>query len=171
MNRLLITLLTLLFFSTYDGQAQKTEIRYLSGTGCDQTVNWDFFCTAGHNSGKWTKIPVPSNWELQGFGKYNYGGDRDEDRGKETGMYKYQFQVPKEWKDKQVNIVFDGSMTDTQVKINGVSAGKMHQGSFYRFKYNIGELLKYGKENLLEVSVAKHSENEGVNEADRRCYF
>lgn len=152
-------------------KGQQTEILYLSGTGSNQTVDWDFFCTAGQNSGKWTKIPVPSNWELQGFGTYNYGQDKDEIRGKETGMYKYEFQVPKEWKNKQVNIVFDGSMTDTKVKINGTSAGRMHQGSFYRFKYDISDLLKYGKPNLLEVSVDKHSENEGVNEAERRSDF
>ncbi len=152
-------------------QAQKTEIQYLSGTGSDHTVNWDFFCTAGRNSGKWTQIPVPSNWELQGFGTYNYGLDKDEIRGKEMGLYKHEFQVPKEWKNKEVSIVFDGSMTDTKVKINGEPAGRMHQGSFYRFKYDISDLLKFGKENLLEVSVAKHSENEGVNRAERRCDY
>ena len=161
----------LFLFGALFVQAQKTELQFLSGTGSDQTVNWEFFCTEGRNSGKWTQIPVPSNWELQGFGTYNYGHAKDEDRGKETGMYKYEFQVPKEWKNKQVNIVFDGSMTDTKVKVNGISAGKMHQGSFYRFKYDISDLLKYGKENLLEVSVDKHSENEGVNEAERRCDF
>lgn len=171
MNRLLITYLALLFFCISTTQAQKTDFQFLSGTGSDQTVDWDFFCTAGRNSGKWTKIAVPSNWELQGFGTYNYGGDKDEIRGKESGLYKYRFQVPKGWKDKQVSIVFDGSMTDTQVKINGVSAGAMHQGSFYQFKYDISELLKYGRENLLEVTVAKHSANEGVNEAERRCDF
>lgn len=58
-------------------KAQKTEIQYQSGTGSDHTVNWQFFCTSGMNSGKWTTIPVPSNWELQGFGKYNYGHDPD----------------------------------------------------------------------------------------------
>ena len=171
MKRFLLPFFVFLFLNIPFSQAQKTEIQYLSGTGSDHTVNWDFFCTAGQNSGKWTKIAVPSNWELQGFGTYNYGQDKDEIRGKETGMYKYEFQVPKEWKNKQVNIVFDGSMTDTKVKINGTSAGRMHQGSFYRFKYDITDLLKFGKENLLEVSVAKHSENEGVNEAERRCDF
>lgn len=167
-----LSLISLLFFvSGFSVQAQKTEIQYLSGTGYDHTVNWEFFCTAGQNSGKWTTIPVPSNWELQGFGTYNYGHDKDEVRGKEMGLYKYKFLVPKEWKNKQVKIVFDGSMTDTKVKINGEPAGHMHQGSFYRFKYDITDLLKYGKENLLEVSVAKNSENEGVNEAERRCDF
>ena len=171
MKRISAALITLFFFTISIVQAQETEIQFLSGTGSDKTVDWDFFCTEGRNSGKWTKIPVPSNWELQGFGTYNYGHDKDQERGKEMGLYKYEFQVPKEWKNKQVNIVFDGSMTDTKVKINGVSAGKLHQGSFYRFKYDISELLKYGRENLLEVSVAKHSENEGVNEAERRCDF
>ena len=171
MKRLLFPLFFSFFLSISYSQAQKTEIQYLSGTGSDHTVEWDFFCSEGRNSGTWTKIQVPSNWELQGFGTYNYGRDKDEIRGKETGQYKYEFQVPKEWKNKQINIVFGGSMTDTKVKINGLSAGRIHQGSFYRFSYDISELLKYGKENLLEVSVDKHSENEGVNEAERRCDF
>ena len=171
MKRILFPLFIFLFLNISFSQAQKTEIQYLSGTGSNHTVNWDFFCTAGQNSGKWTQIPVPSNWELQGFGTYNYGQDKDEVRGKEMGLYKYEFQVPKEWKNKQVCIVFDGSMTDTKVKINGKSAGKIHQGSFYRFRYDISDLVKFGKENLLEVSVAKHSENEGVNKAERRCDF
>ena len=45
----------------------KTERQYLSGRGCDDMVQWDFMCTGGNNSGKWTKIGVPSCWELQGF--------------------------------------------------------------------------------------------------------
>ncbi len=47
--------------------AEGTEIQYLSGTDKDHTVPWDFYCTAGRNSGYWTRIPVPSNWELQGY--------------------------------------------------------------------------------------------------------
>jgi beta-galactosidase/beta-glucuronidase len=72
-------------------------------------------------------------------------------------LYKYTFDVPANWKGKTVNIVFDGSMTDTKVKINGKPAGEMHQGAFYRFKYDISKLLRYGRDNVLEVDVAKHS--------------
>jgi hypothetical protein len=61
--------------------AQQTEKLYLSGTGNDNTKNWEFFCTAGVNAGKWTTIPVPSCWELQGFGKYDYGFAIDSVRG------------------------------------------------------------------------------------------
>jgi len=152
-------------------KAQQTEKLYLSGIGNDNTVNWDFFCTAGANSGKWTTIPVPSNWELQGFGKYNYGFNKEENKGKEEGLYKYKFKVPSAWKNKEINIVFEGSMTDTEVKINGQLAGEIHQGSFYVFKYDISKLIKFGADNLLEVKVSKHSSNESVNNAERKADF
>jgi Glycosyl hydrolases family 2, TIM barrel domain/Glycosyl hydrolases family 2, sugar binding domain/Glycosyl hydrolases family 2/Beta galactosidase small chain len=160
--------LTIMFCSA---KAQQTEKLYLSGTGNDNTVNWDFFCTAGANSGKWTSIPVPSNWELQGFGKYNYGFNKEENKGKEQGFYKYSFKVPAAWKNKEINIVFEGSMTDTEVKINGKSAGEIHQGSFYVFRYHITKLIKPGGDNLLEVKVSKHSSNLSVNEAERKADF
>ncbi|MBB5437798.1 hypothetical protein HDC92_001472 [Pedobacter sp. AK017] len=165
----ILSVLLLLLFSVV--QAQQTEQLYLSGTGNDDTVKWDFFCTAGMNSGKWTTIPVPSNWELQGFGKYNYGFAKDSVRGKEEGLYKYNFKVPSAWKGKKINIVFEGSMTDTEVKVNGKSAGPTHQGSFYVFRYDVSSLLKYGSANLLEVKVAKHSANKSVNDAERKADF
>ena len=112
--------------------AQKTETFYLSGTDKDHTIQWDFFCTNGMNSNKWSKIAVPSCWELQGFGSYLYG--RPNLKADEKGMYKFEFSVPKSWQKKKVYIVFEGSMTDTDVKINGKSAGPLHQGAFYRFK-------------------------------------
>jgi len=152
-------------------KAQQTEKLYLSGTGNDNTVNWNFFCTEGMNSGKWTTIPVPSNWELQGFGKYNYGFNKEENKGKEQGLYKFNFKVPADWKNKKINIVFEGSMTDTEVKINGKLAGEIHQGSFYVFRYDISKLIKLGGDNLLEVKVSKHSANQSVNEAERKADF
>lgn len=147
--------------------AQETHRVYLSGKGNEDTIEWNFYCTEGRNSGVWTKIPVPSCWELQGFGTYNYGHDKIEDRGKEQGIYKRNFTVPKEWKRKSVAIVFEGSMTDTEVRINGKLAGKKHQGAFYKFQYDISKLVKYNSENLLEVKVSKHSEDASVNQAER----
>ncbi len=155
---------------------QQKQIQYLSGTDAAHTVKWDFYCTAGRNSGAWGKIEVPSCWEQQGYGNYNYGRDY-KTNGKnsrfydEKGMYKYQFKVPSSWKGKVVNIVFDGSMTDTEVKINGKQAGKIHQGAFYRFSYDISDLLKYGSSNLLEVKVSKKSANYSVNQAERVSDF
>lgn len=151
--------------------AQRTEKVYLSGTGSDNTRQWEFMCTGGMNANKWTTIAVPSCWELQGFGKYDYGFARDSVRGKEKGFYKYSFNAPATWKNKVIKIVFEGVMTDAEVKINGQLAGDIHQGAFYAFKYDITNLLKYGGSNLLEVTVSKHSSNESVNAAERRADF
>ncbi len=168
-----IIVIALIFIYSH-GFSQQTDRHYLSGTDSKNAVEWNFLCTAGNNSGVWTKIPVPSNWELQGFGTYNYGNDwRDKTKiikiGEEHGLYKHRFLVPIAWKGKTIKIVFDGSMTDTQVKINGKLAGEIHQGGFNRFKYDISDLLNYGKQNLLEV--AKWSSNSSVNQAEREADF
>jgi hypothetical protein len=153
-------LIALALFKTIHITAQETQTKYLSGKGKDDGVSWDFMCTAGHNNGKWTKIPVPSNWELQGFGNYTYGGEKED--SSEAGLYRYNFSVAKAI-DKEVFIVFDGSMTDTEVKINGQLAGPVHQGAFYRFKYNITSMLKLQGENLLEVKVNKISSDRDIS--------
>ena len=151
--------------------AQSTELVYLSGTGFDHTVEWDFYCTAGMNSGTWTTIDVPSCWEQEGFGAYNYGHVPFEDRLKEEGHYRYSFAAPAAWKGKHIRIVFEGVMTDCAVLINGKPAGPVHQGAFYRFHYDISRLLKYGEENHLEVNVKKFSDNESVNQAERKADY
>jgi len=151
--------------------AQGTETYYLSGRDNTDAVEWDFYCTEGRGSGTWTTILVPSCWELQGFGTYNYGHATEEERGKEKGLYRHIFKADPKWKGKKINLIFEGSMTDTEVKINGKSAGPQHQGAFYRFGYDISKLLKYGRDNLLEVTVSKHSRNESVNDAERRADY
>ena len=166
---LLIFFLAVSSFVIVPSHAQQTESLYLSGTGSDNTVVWDFFCTAGRKSGEWTKIPVPSNWEFEGFGQFTYGHDKE--RINESGMYRYRFSVPENWKNKKVNIVFEGVMTDTEVKINGRKAGELHQGGYYCFRYDINKLLKFGKENLLEVTVHKSSANKTVVAAELEADF
>ena len=177
MKKVTTLLSTLALATTLAAQnLPQTERQYLSGRGCDDMVEWDFFCTDGRNSGKWAKIGVPSCWELQGFGTYQYGitfyGKAfPEGIADEKGMYKYEFEVPEKFRGQQVNLVFEASMTDTEVKVNGRKVGSKHQGAFYRFSYNVTDFLKYGKKNLLEVTVSKESENASVNLAERRADY
>jgi hypothetical protein len=160
-------------FSTQNSIAQQTDKIYLSGKDFEHPVQWDFYCTGGNNSQKWSKINVPSQWELEGFGEYTYGRWYKElnqkEPSKEEGLYKYEFEIPANYRDNDVVIAFGGAMTDTEVKINGKMAGAIHQGGFYEFKYNISSLLKFGSKNILEVHVWKHSANKSVNAAERRA--
>ena len=170
-NKIYLFITVIIF--TQNIVAQQTDNVFLSGKDFEHPVQWDFYCTDGNNSKTWSKINVPSQWELEGFGEYTYGRWYKElnqkDPSKEEGFYKYEFEVPADYKNKNVLIAFGGAMTDTEVKINGKLAGPIHQGGFYEFKYDISSLLKFGAKNILEVHVWKHSANKSVNAAERRA--
>ena len=160
-----------ILFLSLQVTAQQTETQYLSGTGLGDTRTWEFYCSDGMNSRKWSKIEVPSQWELQGFGEYSYGRWYTIKGAKpptETGIYRTSFRVPASWKGKQVSIVFEGVMTDTEVYVNGTLAGDLHQGGFNRFSYDITDKIKTGK-NSLEVKVSKESSDRLVNAAERKA--
>jgi hypothetical protein len=146
--------------------AQETIRQYLSGRDGEHTVPWEFLCTEGRNSGFWTDIAVPSCWETQGFGKFRYG---TEDRNYQPieAQYRHRFTVPADWRGKSVFLVFEGVMTDAAVKINGQEAGPLHQGAFYRFKFDVTSRLQYGAENVVEVTVHDKSADTSVNRAER----
>ncbi|MCC8087692.1 MAG: beta-galactosidase [Rikenellaceae bacterium] len=171
MKKLWLLLLLVMPFAL---SAQDTEQLFITGKGLGDTQTWEFFCTDGMNSNKWTTIQVPSQWELEGFGEYIYGRWYVDDKSrkeppKEQGFYRRTFDVPADWNGKQVKIVFEGVMTDTEVKINGELAGPIHQGGFNEFSYDITDKLKYGSQNLIEVNVSKESANRLVNAAERKA--
>lgn len=156
----------------------ETLRQYLSGHGCDDMVQWDFKCTDGRNSGEWTKIGVPSCWELQGFGTYQYGmrfygKATPEGIADEKGFYKTEFSLPKEWAGRQVLLVFEAVFTDARVTINGRKAGNgLYQGGFTRHTIDVSDRVFFGsKKNRLEVEVAKESANPQVNMAERRADY
>ena len=161
-------------------QAADTEThrQYLSGRGCDDMVQWDFQCTDGRNSGKWTKIGVPSCWELQGFGTYQYGmrfygKATPEGIADEKGLYKYEFSLPQEWAGRQILLTFEAVFTDARVTINGRKAGSgLHQGGFTPFQFDVSDRVFFGKKkNRLEVEVSKESTSPQVNLAERRADY
>ena len=71
--------------------SRNSSVSYLSGRDKDHTVPWKFLCTTGAKSGEWTTIPVPSNWDVLGFGMLNYKKDI-ETALEEHGLYEYEFE-------------------------------------------------------------------------------
>lgn len=155
---------------TVRGAMTQTYRHYLSGKDFSDGVEWEFMCSSGRNSNKWTRISVPSCWETQGFGRYFYGWEEPAEN-EETGFYRYTFHAAKSWRGCNVRIVFEGSMTDTSVSINGCSAGDVNEGGFYRFSYDVTDMLNYGNENTLEVTVRKTPSNTSVYQAERQTDF
>ncbi len=150
-------------------EAQPTERIYLSGTDVEHPRTWDFYCSGGQNSGVWRTIRVPSCWEQQGYGDYTYGRfyrTKGLKPSTETGRYRTTFKVPK---GGHYRLVFEGSMTDTEVWIDGKKVGPTHQGGFTEFSYDVTPFIRPNKVQRLEVLVHKESANASVNEAERRA--
>lgn len=166
-RKILFSFICSIAFLSCNGPETKTC--YLSGTDKDHTVDWQFYCSDGMNSGQWTTIAVPSCWELQGFGGYNYGIDGGNIH-REQGHYKHSFSADKAWHGKRVFLKFEGVMTDATVQLNNQLLGS-HQGAFYPFKFEITDLLKFDEENTLDVIVEKDSKNESIHGAERSADY
>jgi len=159
-------LMTLLCAATLAATAGGASERfYLSGTGPQDAVTWDFRLSSDGDAGAWSTIAVPSQWEQEGFGSYTYGWE--EDKPEEVGEYRYRFEAPARFERQRTWIVFEGSMTDTEVRLNGEPLGPFHQGGFTRFAYPVDRQLRAGETNLLEVRVSSQSANRSVNRAER----
>ena len=174
----LLAVLGLMALAVQAQQAVETQRQYLSGHGCDDMVQWDFQCTDGRNSGQWTKIGVPSCWELQGFGTYQYGmrfygKATPEGIADEKGLYKHEFTLPEEWQGRQILLVFEAAFTEIRVQINGRKAGNgTYQGGFTRHTMDVSDRVFFGKKkNRLEVEVLKESTVPQVNLAERRADY
>ena len=178
MKKIFLSLYAVLCAAMVVAQDVRTHRLYLSGHGCDDMVQWDFYCTDGARSGEWTKIGVPSCWELQGFGTYQYGmrfyGKETPDGiASEEGKYRYEFKLPKEWEGRQIELVFEAAMTDCVAFITGRKAGNAHQGGFSPFRLDVSDRIFCGdKVNKLEVTVQKESKtNTKTNMAERRADY
>jgi hypothetical protein len=147
--------------------APATELVFLSGQGPRDAKLWQFSIDGGRRVGERTSIPVPSNWELQGFGSYRYGQERNKEVF--TGHYSTRFELRPEWRGQRIWIVFAGVMTDCAVRVNGRLAGPVHQGGFTQFRYDITPLVKPepGSANDLEVAVTNASGNADTELAER----
>lgn len=121
---------------------------------------------------QWSNIPVPSNWELQGFGVPIYtnitypfpknppfvGDDNP------VGTYRREFTVPADWTDKEIILHF-GSITGcAYVYVNGEKAG-MTKVSKTAAEFNITSLIRPGK-NLLAVQVIRWHDGSYLEDQD-----
>jgi hypothetical protein len=164
---LLALILSLAGSAAWGADPVETQKLMLSGEGPADAVPWDFRIDGGMKAGEKTRIAVPSNWQQQGYGHYQYGYDKGPRSDGDHGLYSRHVLIPAGWKDRTIRIVFDAVMTDTLVKVNGVVAGPVHQGGFNRFSYDVTKLVTPGADALIEVAVSEVSAAKDTEIAER----
>ena len=122
----------------------------------------------------WDEIPVPSNWQVHGYGlpiyvniKYPFSPaqpPRIPHDNNPVGSYRRTFTVPDDWNGRPVFLHFDGVESAFYVWINGQKVG-YSQGSRTPAEFNVTPYLKPG-ENLLAVEVYRWCDGSYLEDQD-----
>ncbi len=140
----------------------------------------DFF-KPGYNVSSWKEIPVPSNWEMHGYGtpiytniRYPYKnnppfiepqkGYTNEKEPNPVGSYRRDFDISSDWDGKEVFVHFDGVYSGFFVWINGKKAG-YSQGANNVAEFDITEYVKAGK-NTIAVQVFRWTDGSYIEDQD-----
>ncbi|GLR69830.1 glycoside hydrolase family 2 TIM barrel-domain containing protein [Agaribacter marinus] len=135
------------------------------------------FYDVNFDDSTWQSIPVPSNWELHGYGTPIYTNsvypmfDDPTDiqipkitRDNPVGSYLKTFTLPSEWKDEQIILHFGGVTSAYYVWVNGKKVGYA-QGSRLPSEFDITDYIKEGK-NQLAVQVFRWSDGSYLEDQD-----
>ncbi len=117
------------------------------------------------DSRDWTTIPVPANWEVEGFGNPIYLDERYPFTTKwpnaptvynPVGTYRNVVTLTEEFLSEDVILHFAGAKSAMYVYINGTYVG-YSQGSKTPAEFNISEYLLKGK-NLIALQLFRWSD-------------
>lgn len=139
------------------------------------------FYRINYDVSQWNEIPVPSNWEMHGYGTPIYTniaypfrnnppfiqGQRGYTVEKEpnaVGSYRHEFNLPENWSDKEVFIHFDGAYSAMYLWINGKKVG-YSQGANNDARFNITRYVQPGK-NQVAVEVYRWSDGSYLEDQD-----
>ncbi len=133
----------------------------------------DFYRT-DFDDDDWETIPVPSNWQMSGYGIPIYTnvpypfGEADPPRipheNNPVGSYRLKFQVPDEWRERQIFIHFAGVESAFYLWVNGQRVG-YSQGSRTPAEFDITPHI-WGKRNTLAVEVYRWCDGSYLEDQD-----
>lgn len=131
-----------------------------------------YFTDPAFSAEEWTTIPVPSNWQMQGYGKplyvnllYPYPVNIPHvPKQNPVGCYRRYVTLPADWDGMSVFLRFEGVNSAFYVWVNGELAG-YSQGAHLPSEFNITTLLHPG-ENLLAVQVFQYSDGSYMEDQD-----
>ena len=103
---------------------------------------------------KWEVVNLPHTWNIKDVEDESYGYYRG------VGWYRKNLEVDNSAHDKNIYLCFEAANQVTEVWINGKKAGEKHIGGYTPFVYDITDLLKIGKSNIVAVKVDNSHNND-----------
>jgi beta-galactosidase len=125
------------------------------------------FAATDANDKDWKSIPVPANWEIEGFSRPTFQ-DRGNNSSDDIGLYRRSVNVPANFAGQQVLWHFDGVYDGAEVFVNGRRVG-YHESGFTAFDIDVTPALQPGKPNLFAVRVYKKTPSGNMDKGDFWC--
>jgi beta-galactosidase len=168
-----------------DSETARTRDRNQSNWFMDLNGDWKFellkrpentptdFAETKYDDSKWSSIKVPSNWTLQGFWdqpiytnvKMPFENNPPiVPKNNPTGLYRMEFKLPKDWKNRRTIISFGGVESVLEVFLNGQYIG-MSKDSRLACEFDLTPAIKSGK-NILAVRVIRWSDASYIEDQD-----
>lgn len=139
------------------------------------------FYKMNYDVSSWKEIPVPSNWEMHGYGTPIYTnityphknnppfiqpqkGYTNETEVNPVGSYRRDFSIPADWDGKEVILHFDGVYSGIYVWINGKKVG-YSQGASSVAEFNITDYVKIG-DNTIAAEVYRWTDGSYIEDQD-----
>ena len=132
---------------------------------------------------KWNEIPVPSNWQVLGYGtpyyrNFGYTIKKDwprvmseppkeytaYDERNPVGSYRREFELPADWQGRRVFLSFDGVDSAFFLWINGQKVG-YSVNSRNVAEFDVTKYVRPGK-NLVAVEVYRYSSGTYLEDQD-----
>lgn len=134
------------------------------------------------NDKDWKQIPVPSCWEMQGYGTPIYtnvtypfrnlppfiqgqDGFTILNEPNAVGSYRRTVEVPAAWDGREIYLHFNGVYSAAYVWVNGKKVGYT-QGPNNDSEFNVTRYLKPGRQNLVCVEVYRWSDGSYIEDQD-----
>jgi beta-galactosidase len=151
-----------------------TKSKYYKSLNGAWKFNWvsnpddcpDKFYLTEYDDSRWEEIPVPSNWEIQGYGVPIYVNTEYEfqmtnppfvpEKYNPVGSYRKVFTIPENWQNREIFLHFGAVKSAMFLWINGQKVG-YSQGSKTPAEFNITDYVVAG-ENLMAVQVFRWSD-------------
>ncbi|MCM4076030.1 glycoside hydrolase family 2 TIM barrel-domain containing protein [Paractinoplanes hotanensis] len=144
-------------------------------------ARWQFFWSPTADTGKdpadpglsWDTLPVPSHWQLHGYGSPAYTNVRfpfpvdppHVPAQNPTGEYRRMIRRPADWRGGRVLLRFDGVDSWFQVWVNGAEVGRA-SGSRLTVEFDVTGHLT-GGDDVLAVRVHQWSFGSYVEDQDQ----
>ncbi len=131
------------------------------------------FWAVDYDDEKWGTMPVPGNWEINGFGYPIYTNivypfpknppyiPHDDNP---TGCYRHEFDIPAEWEGRRIILHFESGLAAMHIWVNGNKVG-YSEGTKCAVAFDITPYAKQGS-NLLAIEGYRWSDGSYLEDQD-----